>query len=62
MDNEENEDLKTAEQIRLLHAHKDAIIADLDVSQIIPFLLEQLVLSHDDKQRIEHEVSSRPNI
>lgn len=55
MENNDLSNLSTTEQLQLVRAHKAAIVEDLDVNQVIPYLLENLVLSHDDKQRIEHE-------
>lgn len=44
-------------QLIMLARCRKAIVADLDVYDIIPDLLSKFVISHADKQRIDHEVS-----
>lgn len=43
-------------QISLIAKSRKAIVADLDVYDVVPDLLSKFVISHADKQRIDHEV------
>ena len=43
-------------QLRLLRHYRKDIVEDLEVHRVIPFLLESLVLIHDDKERVENQV------
>lgn len=51
------DDREVFRQIKLLGKSKKSIISDLDVNDVIPDLLSKFVISHADKQRIDHEVS-----
>jgi hypothetical protein len=55
MNNEEDHD-HCQRQLRLLDHYRKEIVLDLDVHHVIPFLLQHLVLVHDDKERVEREV------
>ncbi|ODN02648.1 Apoptotic protease-activating factor 1 [Orchesella cincta] len=47
-----------ARQITSLLKCRKAIVADLDVHDVMPELLSKFVISHADKQRIDHEKSA----